>query len=105
MTKDCDLHKQRNNSDKLTKAVALGYSKVSTGVPVVLATGAGPVAERILEVAREHGIYIKEDELLAESLSRLNLGQAIPPELYKAVAQVLAFVYALDSNESNEISD
>jgi FlhB-like protein len=65
--------------------------------PVVLASGSGYIAQKIVEAAERHGIYIKEDQLLAESLSRLRLGQAIPPELYKAVAQVLAFVYSLDA--------
>jgi len=63
----------------------------------VLASGSGYIAQKIVEAAERHGIYIKEDQLLAESLSRLRLGQAIPPELYKAVAQVLAFVYSLDA--------
>jgi len=97
MVGDSNTHAQQKDNDKVTKAVALGYSKISSDVPVVLATGSGPIAEKILYIARQHGIYIKEDELLTESLSRLKLGQAIPPELYKAVAQVLAFVYALDS--------
>ncbi|NLU41821.1 MAG: hypothetical protein GXX08_06430 [Firmicutes bacterium] len=84
-------------TNKIDKAVALGYTRVNVDTPVVLASGSGYIAQKIVEAAERHGIYIKEDQLLAESLSRLRLGQAIPPELYKAVAQVLAFVYSLDA--------
>ncbi len=53
------------------------------------------IAERILEVARAHDIPIREDKNLVEILSHLDLTQEIPPEIYKAVAEILAFVYRL----------
>lgn len=91
-TDERHLHPQQTS-----RAVALGYSKMGVNTPVVLASGSGDIAERIVEIAQLHGIHIKEDQLLAESLSHLKLGQAIPPELYTAVAKVLAFVYSLDA--------
>lgn len=102
MTRDKDANKQSEHNTKTDRAVALGYTKVSTSAPVVLATGSGPIAKTIVDIAQAHGVYIKEDEILAESLSRLNLGQVIPPELYKAIGQVLAFVYALDSSKTTK---
>lgn len=92
--------KRTQDGKRVDKAVALGYRKMEVDTPVVLASGSGFIAEKIVEVAERSGIYVKEDQLLAESLSRLRLGQAIPLELYKAVAQVLAFVYALDEAAS-----
>lgn len=91
-------HSGHTRDDKrVDKAVALGYRRMNVATPVVLASGSGYIAEKIVEVAERSGVYVKEDQLLTESLSHLKLGQAIPPELYKAVAQVLAFVYALDA--------
>jgi FlhB-like protein len=89
--------KTTQSEKRIDKAVALGYRRIDVDTPVVLASGSGYIARKIVDIAERHGIYIKEDQLLAESLSRLGLGEAIPPELYRAVAQVLAFVYALDA--------
>ena len=73
-------------------AVALQYDKGSTGAPRVVAAGRGYVSERIVEVAREHGIPLQRDPGLAAALSTVELDQEIPPQLYKAVAQVLGFI-------------
>ncbi len=94
---DSERINDEKRTDKIDKAVALGYRRIDVDTPVVLASGSGFIAQKIVETAERHGIYIKEDQLLAESLSRLRLGQAIPPELYKAVAQILGFVYSLDA--------
>ncbi len=77
-------------------ASALAYD-MADEAPQVVATGKGLVAERILEIAREHNVPIREDRVLAEALSALSVGELIPPELYQAVAEVLAFVYRLDA--------
>lgn len=74
-------------------AVALHYDK--TGAPRVTAKGKGAVGERIIEVARAHDIPIEENEVLAGALSNVELGDEIPAELYKAVAEVLVFVLGL----------
>lgn len=74
-------------------AIALRYD--GTGAPRVTAKGRGEVAERILAVAREHRIPIREDPGLAELLARVDLGDEVPQELYRAVAEVIAFAYRL----------
>ncbi|MGL5363820.1 MAG: EscU/YscU/HrcU family type III secretion system export apparatus switch protein [Bosea sp. (in: a-proteobacteria)] len=74
-------------------AVALEYD--GTGAPRVTAKGRGEVAAKIMETAREHGIAIEENAVLAEALSAVELDDHIPEPLYQAVAQVIAFVLAL----------
>jgi flagellar biosynthesis protein len=74
-------------------AVALHYDK--SGAPRVVAKGRGSIGEKIIEVARAHDIPIEENELLAGALSHVELGDEIPAELYKAVAEVLIFVLRL----------
>jgi flagellar biosynthesis protein len=74
-------------------AVALHYDK--TGAPRVIAKGKGSIGEKIIEVAKAHDIPIEENELLAGALSNVELGDEIPAELYKAVAEVLIFVLKL----------
>ncbi|GBD39464.1 Flagellar biosynthetic protein FlhB [bacterium HR37] len=86
-------------SGKIKKAVALRYDKEADSAPRVVAKGRGNVAEKILQIAREYNIPLKEDPILVDALSTLDLYQEIPPELYKAVAEVLAFVYRLTQRE------
>ena len=74
-------------------AIALHYDKV--GAPRVVAKGRGSIGERILEIARAHDIPIEQNEVLAGALSHVELGDEIPAELYKAVAEVLIFVLQL----------
>ena len=78
---------------KPTTAVALHYD--GDKAPTVTAKGSGEVAEQIIALAREHGIPLQENAALTELLSRLDLGTEIPPELYLAVAEVIAFAYLL----------
>lgn len=75
------------------EAVALAYGRNPT--PVLVAKGEDAVAERILEEARRHGVYVAQDPQLLALLSRLDLEQEIPPELYRAVAVVLSWAYWL----------
>jgi flagellar biosynthesis protein len=74
-------------------AVALHYDK--TGAPRVVAKGKGTIGEKIIEVAKANNIPIEENEVLAGALSNVELGDEIPQELYKAVAEVLIFVLRL----------
>jgi flagellar biosynthesis protein len=74
-------------------AVALHYDK--TGAPRVVAKGRGTIGEKIIEVAKAHDIPIEENEVLVGALSHVELGDEIPAELYKAVAEVLIFVLRL----------
>lgn len=78
------------------KAAALRYTHGEDKAPKLVARGSGAVADRIIEIARAHGIHIEEDRPLLEVLSSLDLYQEIPPELYKAVAEILVFVYKLN---------
>jgi flagellar biosynthetic protein FlhB len=78
-------------------AVALGYD-AARGAPRVIAKGAGHVAARIREKAEEHGVPVVQDVLLTRTLhAACKVGQEIPPELYDAVARLLAFIFALRS--------
>ena len=79
------------------RAAALRYDPQAGGAPRVVASGAGLIAERILELAREEGIPVREEPALVEALSQLELEQEIPPELYIAVAEVLVWAYGLES--------
>ena len=74
-------------------AVALHYDR--TGAPRVVAKGRGSLGEKIIEVARANNIPIEENEVLAGALSHVELGDEIPAELYRAVAEVLVFVLRL----------
>ena len=75
-------------------AVALHYDK-GDGAPHVVAKGRGSLGAKIIEVAKEHEIPIEENEVLAGARSHIELGDEIPAELYKAVAEVLVFVLRL----------
>jgi flagellar biosynthesis protein len=82
-----------SESKKNQLAVALHYDR--TGAPRVVAKGKGTLGEKIIEVARANNIPIEENEVLAGALSNVELGEEIPAELYKAVAEVLVFVLRL----------
>ena len=78
-------------SDPSRLAIALHYEKGSNA-PVVVAKGRGTIGEKIVEIAKANDIPIEENEVLAGALSNVELGDEIPAELYKAVAEVLVFV-------------
>lgn len=77
--------------DDILRAIALQYD--GENAPIVTASGEGAIAEEILRIAREHNIPLREDALLAELLSDLNLGEEIPPMLYRVIAEVIAYAY------------
>ncbi len=83
---------------KRSQAVALKYQPESDKAPRVIAKGRGKVAEKIIEIALENNIHIHDDPDLIEVLSCLDLNAEIPPELYVVVAELLAFVYSVNSN-------
>ena len=80
-------------------AVALEYEP-GDQAPKVVATGQGLIAERIIDVAKESDVPVHKDEKLARSLSALDIGEYIPPELYSIVAEVLVFVDSMDRIQS-----
>jgi flagellar biosynthesis protein len=81
----------------IQKAVALKYDRKKDDAPKVAAKGKGKVAEKIIELAKKYDIPIKDDPDLVEVLSSLDINQEIPSEIYAAVAELLAFVYSLNS--------
>lgn len=87
------------------RAVALRYEHDKDDAPRVIAKGRGEIARKIIEIAKEHGITVYEDDELAEVLSRLDLNQLIPPELYYAIAEVLAFVYRLNGRAPSLLAE
>ncbi len=80
-------------------AVALEY-EAGDKAPKVVATGQGVLAEKIIDVAKEANVPIHKDEKLARSLSILDIGEYIPPELYSIVAEILVFVDGMDRIQS-----
>src|SRR3954467_705205 len=85
--------------DRPRRAAALRYEQQEGGAPKGLAAGAGLIADRIVEIAREQGVPVRADPALAEALARLELEQEIPPELFVAVAEVLVWAYGLEKGK------
>ena len=86
-----DRHKKKN-----TIAAAIEYDDRRDAAPKVIAKGRGSIAEKIIKLAVEHNIPIREDPALVQILSRLDIDEQIPPEIYKAIAEILAFVYSVN---------
>lgn len=82
--------------EKRRQAVALSYDKHKQDAPVVVAKGGGLIADALIAKAKEHGVPIQEDPSLVALLSKLNIQEKIPEDLYQAVAEVFAFIYRLD---------
>lgn len=78
------------------EAVALAYA-AGDSAPRVVASGQGEIAERIIAAAKEHGVYVHESRELVGLLMNVDLDQRIPPELYRAVAELLAWLYRLEA--------
>lgn len=81
--------------DRKRMAVALAYA-AELGAPRVVAKGNGLIADAIISKAREHGVFVHESKELVALLSGLDLDDEIPPELYRAVAEVLAWLYQME---------
>lgn len=90
---------EKNKETKPKQAIALEYDP-SEDAPKVVASGRGLLAERIIERAKEADVPIHQDSKLADTLSRLEIGEMIPPELYEVVAEILVFVDAMDKIRS-----
>lgn len=83
----------RPSSDDARVAVALKYDRKADPAPRVVAKGDGELAAKILELAREHGVAIREDKDLAQLLAAVELETEIPVEAFVAVAEILSYVY------------
>lgn len=89
----------KESEKKVKQAIALEYDP-DNEAPVVIASGKGALADRIIEKAKEAAVPVHRDDKLAETLSRLDIGEAIPPELYEVVAEILVFVDAMDKTKA-----
>ena len=87
---------------KVDKAVALKYDSQQTSAPKIIAKGKGKIAKKILQKANEFDIPIFKNEALAESLLKLDVDEQIPPNLYKAVAEV--FVWLMKAEQKAQLS-
>jgi flagellar biosynthesis protein len=85
-------------------AAALQYDAKKDRAPKITAKGRGLIAEKIIALAKQHDIPVKEDPHLVQILYRLDLDEEIPTELYRAVAEVLAFVYSLNEQQRRTTS-
>ena len=85
--------KEKKNKPK--QAIALSYDPADDA-PKVVASGRGLLAEKIIEKAKEFDVPIHQDNKLADTLSRLEIGEMIPPDLYEVVAEILIFVDSMD---------
>lgn len=86
-------------NNPLREAVALAYQQTDAA-PRVVARGKGLVAEEIIRRAREHGVYVHESPELVALLTQVDIDQSIPPQLYMAVAELLAWLYGLEQGKS-----
>lgn len=87
---------------KKRQAIALEYNP-NEDAPKVIASGQGVLADRIIEKAKESNVPVHKDDKLADTLSRLEIGEMIPPELYEVVAEILVFVDAMDKIRQKEL--
>lgn len=87
----------RENQENIRNktAVALGYEP-GDKAPRIIAAGKGELAQRIIDRAQQADIPLHKDEKLAKTLSKLEIGETIPPELYEVVAEILVFVDHMD---------
>jgi len=83
----------RSSRSSRPSAAALAYDQNGDAAPRVVAAGSGKLAEQIIALAKENGIPTYEDPVLVACLQVLDVGAEIPPELYRVVAEVLAYVY------------
>ncbi len=93
------VENKKNDIRKKKTAVALAYNPGDVA-PTILATGKGELAEKIIEKAKESDVPLYKDNKLADTLSKLEIGDAIPPELYEVVAEILVFVDDMDKLRS-----
>jgi FlhB-like protein len=95
------MTEQDKSETRKKVAVALQYEPGKDAVPRVTAKGQGEVAEKILEIAEASGVHVERNAPLAQALVKLDFGQQIPKELYRAVAEVVGFVLRKTGEISN----
>lgn len=101
--KSMDMPSDSKNEAPIRRiAAALGYDTEADDAPRLLAKGQGELADRIIALAKQHDIPIREDRDLVAVLAKLDLDREIPPELYRVVAELLAFVYKANNRWKDE---
>lgn len=80
-------------------AAALKYEEDGTGAPIIIASGRGEIADKILEIAQREKVPVYTDQSLAQLLVSLEMDTEIPPGLYQAVAQIIAFIWQIDKQD------
>jgi len=94
----------KNKNYQIKSAVSLQYKKGINTAPKVTAKGQGWMAEKIIKMAQERSIPIREDKDLLNLLSEIDVGREVPESLYKVVAELLAWVYQLNRNYPDSTS-
>lgn len=85
------------------KAVALQY-EAGSGAPTSIAKGNGAVADSIIRVAREHGVFVHQSPELVALLMRLDIDEKIPEDMYAVIAELLSWIYSIDAHQHSEES-
>jgi flagellar biosynthesis protein len=98
------IHRGIMNNEEQKQAAVLKYDAGKDLAPRLVAKGRGSVAEKIIELAVKNDVPIRKDPALVQMLSRLDIDEAIPGELYQAVAEVLAFVYRMNEERRQAAS-
>jgi len=91
------------NEKRIKQAAAISYDPLENDVPILAAFGEGHMAQKIVEVAKESGVPVLPEPGLTNLLSKLGVGDEIAPEMYDAVAKVLAFVSEVDRTYGEKI--
>jgi flagellar biosynthesis protein len=97
------LHFQNEDDEKHEKAVALGYNPNKDDAPRVLASGKDKIAEKIITIAKQNDIPIRDDPVLAAALMEIDINKTIPTELYRVVAEVLSYIYRIQK-KTNKVN-
>ncbi|MCR4778333.1 MAG: EscU/YscU/HrcU family type III secretion system export apparatus switch protein [Lachnospiraceae bacterium] len=100
MAEEKNFEFKKFNKEEPKTAVALRYDENQDEAPRIIAAGKGKIAEKIIEKAKESDVPLHKDAKLAKSLSNLEIGDNIPPELYEVVAEVLVFINRMDTLRS-----
>jgi flagellar biosynthesis protein len=97
------MDKNTDNKNKVKRAAAISYDPAEHDVPILSAFGEGYIAEKIVAVAKESGVPVVPDPNLTTLLSKISVGDEIPPDMYEAVAKILIFVSEIDRSYGERI--
>lgn len=98
---DNSLNGKKNNDDLALSpdyAVALGYDQAKNSAPVVLAKGQGPIAAKIVQIAIDKGIEVRQDADLLQVLKAVDIDEEIPVEAFAAVAEIISYIYRANNS-------